>query len=49
MAPEADKVKQTTYTTDSIMAAILELHKSNDAIQETNKAIQDSVAALRSM
>jgi hypothetical protein len=35
-----------TYTTDDIMAAILDLQKSNDAIKESNKSIQDSVAAL---
>jgi hypothetical protein len=46
MVSDADKAKQTTYTTDDIMAAILDLQKSNDAIKESNKSIQDSVAAL---
>jgi hypothetical protein len=46
MVSDADKAKQTTYTTDDIMAAILDLQKSNNAIKESNKSIQDSVAAL---
>jgi hypothetical protein len=46
MVSDADKAKQTTYTTDDIIAAILDLQKSNDAIKESNKSIQDSVAAL---
>jgi predicted nucleic acid-binding Zn-ribbon protein len=46
MVSDADKAKQTTYTTDDIMAAILDLRKSNDAIKESNKSSQDSVATL---
>ncbi|KAM0930587.1 hypothetical protein ACQ4PT_000853 [Festuca glaucescens] len=46
MVSDADKATKTTYTTDDIMAAILDLRKDNSAIQETTKAIQDSVAAL---
>jgi len=46
MATDAEKAKQPTYTTDDIMAAILDLRKSTSAIQETNKVIQDSVSAL---
>ncbi|KAM0850674.1 hypothetical protein ACQ4PT_052928 [Festuca glaucescens] len=46
MVSDADKAKQTTYTTDDIMEAILGLRKDNSAIQEINKAIQDSVAVL---
>jgi hypothetical protein len=46
MVSDADKAKQTTYTTYVIMEAILDLRKDNSAIQETTKAIQESVAAL---
>jgi hypothetical protein len=42
----AYKANQTTYTTYDIMEAILGLRKDNTAIQEINKVIQDSVAAL---
>jgi hypothetical protein len=45
MVYDADKAKQTTYTTDDIMTTILNLRKSKAAIQETNKVIQN-VAAL---
>ncbi|KAM0856597.1 hypothetical protein ACQ4PT_048998 [Festuca glaucescens] len=46
MVSDADKAKQTTYTTDDIMEEILGLRKDNSAIQDINKAIQDSVVAL---
>ena len=47
MATDVDKAKQTTYTTDDIMAAILELRNSTTKIQETNQAIQDSNTAIK--
>ena len=47
MASDADKAKQTTYTTDDIMAAIMDLRTTNSAIQETNKAIQETNKAIK--
>jgi hypothetical protein len=46
IASDAEKAKQTTGTTYDIMVTILDWRKSNGAIQETNKVIQDSIAAL---
>jgi hypothetical protein len=46
MVSDADKAKQTTYTTNDIMAAILDLRKSNAAIQRPTRPSRK--ASLRS-